>query len=87
MRVHDKEVRATLRQAHIPLSKTADANAFLADRAPRVELRCILSDAGPSLVVDVELLAWRDKSGDVWQNMGTQLIEQGLAEPVNSSKK
>jgi len=43
-----------------------------------------LYDAGPSAVVNAELLAWRDKSGDVWQNLGTALIEQALAEPTTN---
>jgi len=66
----------------LPTSKAA--NAFLADRAPRVDLRCTVCDAGPPAVVNAEPLAWHDKSGDVWQNLGTALIEQGLAEPTTN---
>lgn len=79
--IGEKPVRATLAGARIDPSKAASANAFLAQRAPRVNLRCALRDPGPPAVVDVELLAWRDKSGDVWQDLGATLIEQGLAEP------
>jgi hypothetical protein len=49
-----------------------------------VELRCTVREAGPPAVVNVELLAWRDKSGEVWQNLGAALIEQGLAEPTTN---
>jgi hypothetical protein len=79
--IDGKRVRAMLGGARIDPSKAARANAFLAERAPRVNLRCTVRDPGPPAVVDIELLAWRDKSGDVWQNLGAVLIEQGLAEP------
>lgn len=79
--IDGKRVPATLRGARIHPSEAARANAFLAERAPRVNLRCTVRDPGPPAVVDVELLAWRDKSGEVWQNLGVALIEQGLAEP------
>ena len=81
LEVDEQRVRAVLRGARIAPSKAADANAFLAERARRVSLRCTVRDPGPPALVDVELLAWRDKSGDVWQNLGAALIEQGLAEP------
>ena len=84
LEVSGKRVRANLRGVRIPASKAADANALLADRAPRVDLRCTVRDPGPPALVDVELLAWRDKSGDVWQNLGTALTEQGLAEPTTN---
>lgn len=77
-----QRVRTILHGARILRSKEADANAFLADRAPRVTLRCMVRDPGPPAVVNVELLAWRDKSGEVWQNLGAALIKQGLAEPA-----
>ncbi len=83
--ISGERVRATLQGVCIAKSKAADANAFLADRAPRVDLRCMVCDAGPPAVVNVELLAWRDKSGDVWQNLGRALIEQGLAEPETNT--
>lgn len=85
LEISGERVRATLQGVRIPTSKAADANAFLADRAPRVDLRCTVCEAGPpAAVVNAELLAWRDKSGDVWQNLGSALIEQGLAEPTTS---
>lgn len=31
---------------------------------------------------DVLYFAWQDKSGDVWLNLATTLIEQGLARPA-----
>ncbi len=82
LEISGERVRATLQGTRIPTSKAADTNAFLADRAPRVDLRCTVRDVGPPAVVEAELLAWRDKSGDVWQSLGTVLIEQGLAEPA-----
>ncbi len=82
LEVGGRHVRATLQGAQIPPSKAADADAFLTDRAPRVDLRCTTHDAGPPTVLTVEVLAWRDKSGHVWQDLGKVLIEQGLAEPT-----
>jgi hypothetical protein len=77
--INGERVRATLEGARIPPSKAAEANAFLADRAPRVRLRCTICDRGPPAIVHVDMLAWRDKSGDVWQDLGAALVEQGYA--------
>jgi len=81
MEIDGGRVRATLQGVRIPASRAPAAEAFLTDRAPRVDLRCTVCDTGSPAEIRVELLAWRDKSGDVWQNLGAALVKQGLAEP------
>ena len=57
--------RTALGVRALPTSKAA--NAFLADRAPRVDLRGTVCDAGPPAVVNAEPLAWRAAmSGKTW---------------------
>ena len=36
---------------------------------------------------EVLYFAWQDKSGDVWINLATTLVEQGLARPVEGQMK
>jgi len=81
MNVDGKTLSAALQQAVIPPGKTEVANDFLNQRAPRVMLRCELNVAKPKQVINIEYLAWRDKTGDVWQDLGQELINQCLAKP------
>ncbi len=85
MAVDEKNLSAALQQAVIPPGKTKATNDFLTQRAPRVALRCELNGAGAKQVTNIEYLAWRDKTGDVWQDLGQELINQGLAKPKNSN--
>lgn len=79
MAVEGDNLSVTMRHAVIPPEKADAANDLLARRAPRVKLRCELSPSEPRRVINIEFLAWRDKSGDVWQDLGQELIKLGLA--------
>ncbi|MDH4274155.1 MAG: hypothetical protein OEW08_03865 [Gammaproteobacteria bacterium] len=83
-KIDDAHLLTVLQGARISPDNAVAANVFLTERAPCVDLRCIVFSVGPPAVSKVELLAWRDKSGEVWQNLAMALIEQGLAEPTNT---
>jgi len=62
----------------------ASAVNWLFDRIRRngIAMRCTLppdSTIAPESSATVEYMAWRDKSGDVWQDLGLSLIDEGLA--------
>ena len=54
---------------------------LVADRIPRTSrtLQCTVVDAGPPPRARFLYLAWRDKSGDVWQDLALSLLELGQA--------
>jgi len=82
LQIGAERVRSTLRGARIDPSKAAQAHAFLSERFAGIRLRCMQRAAGPPATMDVEFFAWQDKSGDVWENLGAVLIDEGLAEPA-----
>jgi hypothetical protein len=52
------------------------------DPATRPPLRCALeppTDEGSLPRARISYLAWRDKSGDVWEDLAASLLDQGLA--------
>lgn len=65
MDVEGYKIRATLTGIEIRATTAAQANAYLAERTPRVDMRCTVNDTSPPHIIEVEFLAWRDKSGDV----------------------
>jgi hypothetical protein len=77
-----ERVRAQLHGFRILPGKVNAANEFLADRTLRVELRCNVMDPGPPVVLSVLFLAWKDKSGDVWKDLGEELFKLGFAERI-----
>jgi hypothetical protein len=42
-------------------------------------LRCVVVSGASRATVRLSYLAWRDKSGDVWKDVGLTLLEQGAA--------
>ena len=66
-----------------PDSAAAINSMFERLRAQQMPVRCtLLADRKSSTAVaDIEYLAWRDKSGDVWQDLAVTLVEEGLARP------
>lgn len=81
LQIGAERVRTTLRGARIDPSKAAPAHAFLSERFRSIRLRCMQRAPGSPASMDVEFFAWQDKSGDVWENLGAVLIDEGLAEP------
>ncbi len=66
----------------IPPHKTQATHSFLSERIADIPLRCKVNDTGTQNLALVEYLAWRDKSGEVWKELGETLVEQNLAERV-----
>jgi hypothetical protein len=68
-------VPSEVRQAVIDMLQRLDA-------AMRPPLRCVVdppADESSLPRVRISYLAWRDKSGDVWEDLATSLLDRGLA--------
>jgi endonuclease YncB( thermonuclease family) len=76
----------------VPPETRAEVNTRLERLRQRpLPSRCTVAanDAAGVAWATVEYLAWRDKSGDVWEDLGATLIEEGLAlvEPRGASAR
>jgi len=56
---------------------TDELIARLRDKATPV--RCTMSASPAPATASVRYLAWRDKSGDVWEDLAVTLLDRGLA--------
>ena len=83
--VEGRERLLTLRGVFVPAESAADANRFVERlRARTPPPRCVPVHASwpePAVPAEVtiEYLAWRDKTGDVWEDFAGTLVDEGLA--------
>jgi hypothetical protein len=84
--VDGRAIVARLEGVAIRPGAGADVMAVLGrvHRPPRCDVR--LGDAGPARVV-VEIYGWQDKSGDVWLDLGDELVKVGLASPRSAAPR
>ena len=81
LRIGDAEHDVTLRGVTLPPESSAAITALLTRlRRAGLPARCRLDAAGRA--ADVRYVAWRDKSGDVWENLAATLLDAGLARPA-----
>jgi hypothetical protein len=85
-------IEQELELAGIRLSEPISVGYFaLLDRLSALSkpMRCdvIGRTAAGRARATVHYFAWQDKSGDVWLDLATTLVEQGLARPAESSRQ
>lgn len=75
----------TLRGVMVPPDAAPAVNRlFERIRREGIAVRCTVAPESRTGAppASVEYLAWRDKSGDVWQDLAATLVEEGLARVV-----
>ncbi len=78
-KINDLPYETSLKGILIPETRVETAHIFLSERATDIPLRCTFTNSGNLNIVFVEYLAWRDKSGEVWKDLGETLVQQKLA--------